>query len=199
MLYRDDAERMAGKIGRDLRPLRSVYSEKPRAADGVPGKEAQEMSAEQNKAIARRVYQIVSTGDFERAEEIVDQDAPDNELLPDDPPAKLIDTFKETFTEAREGFPDLSITIEDVMAEGDRVGCPSRHARHPLGRVPRHCSHRQAGGGQGHLLFPHLRRQDLRAFPTRRRSERPPAPVPMFLNFREHYFHAFASCLVSSI
>jgi hypothetical protein len=60
------------------------------------------------------------TGDFERAEEIVDQDAPDNELLQDDPPAKLIDTFKETFAEAREGFPDLSIAVEDVMAEGDR-------------------------------------------------------------------------------
>jgi steroid delta-isomerase-like uncharacterized protein len=79
------------------------------------------MSAEQNKAIARRVYEIVTTGDFGRAEEIVDQDAPDNELLPHDPPAKLIDTFKETFTEARAGFPDLSITVEDVMAEGDRV------------------------------------------------------------------------------
>ncbi len=77
--------------------------------------------SEENKAIARRVYEIVSTGDFERAREIVDQDAPDNELLPNDPPAKLIDTFKETFAEAREGFPDLSITVEDVMAEGDRV------------------------------------------------------------------------------
>ena len=76
---------------------------------------------EENKAIARQVYQIISTGDLEQAEEIVDQDAPDNELLPDDPPTKLIDTFKETFSEAREGFPDLSITVEDVMAEGDRV------------------------------------------------------------------------------
>ena len=84
-------------------------------------KETQEMSTEQNKAIARRIYEIVTTGDFGRAEEIVDQDAPDNELLPDDPPAKLIDTFKETFTEARAGFPDLSITVEDVMTEGDRV------------------------------------------------------------------------------
>src|SRR5215204_3849506 len=79
------------------------------------------MSAEQNKAIARRVYEIVSTGDFGRTEEIVDPEAPDNELLPDDPPAKLIDTFKEIFSEAREGFPDLSITVEDVMAEGDKV------------------------------------------------------------------------------
>ncbi len=66
---------------------------------------------EQNKAIARRVYQIVSRGDFGRGPEIVDQDAPDNELLPDDPPARLIDTFKETFSEVREGFPDLSVTV----------------------------------------------------------------------------------------
>jgi steroid delta-isomerase-like uncharacterized protein len=76
---------------------------------------------EENKAIARRVYEIISTGDFDRAEEIVDRQAPDNELRPDDPPAKLIDTFKETFSEARESFPDLTISIEDVMAEGDWV------------------------------------------------------------------------------
>ncbi len=77
--------------------------------------------SEENKAIARRVYQMISTGDFDRAEEIVDASSPDNELLPGDPSAKLIDTFKETFAEARAGFPDLSITVEDVMAEGDRV------------------------------------------------------------------------------
>jgi steroid delta-isomerase-like uncharacterized protein len=76
---------------------------------------------EVNKAIARRVYEIISTGDFDRAAEIVDREAPDNELRPGDPPAKLIDTFKETFSEAREGFPDLTISIEDVMAEGDWV------------------------------------------------------------------------------
>ncbi len=76
---------------------------------------------EENKAIVRRVYEIISTGDFDRGEEIVDREVPDNELRPGDPPAKLIDTFKETFSEAREGFPDLTISIEDVMAEGDRV------------------------------------------------------------------------------
>ena len=77
--------------------------------------------SEENKAIARRVYEIVSRGDFGQAREIVDQDAPDNELLPDDPPAKLMETFKETFAEAREAFPDLSVAVEGLMAEGDRV------------------------------------------------------------------------------
>jgi steroid delta-isomerase-like uncharacterized protein len=76
---------------------------------------------EENKAIVRKVYEIISTGDFDLAEEIVDASAPDNELRPGDPPAKLIETFKETFSEAREGFPDLTIAVEEVMAEGDKV------------------------------------------------------------------------------
>jgi predicted ester cyclase len=76
---------------------------------------------EENKAIARRVYEIISTGNFGRASEIVDQDAPDNELRPGDPPAKLIETFEQTFAEAREGFPDLSVVVEDVMTEGNWV------------------------------------------------------------------------------
>ena len=78
------------------------------------------MSGEK-KAVVRRVYEIISTGDFDRAEEIVDPDVPDNELLPCDPPAKLIDTFTETFSEAREAFPDVRVTVEDLVAEGDRV------------------------------------------------------------------------------
>ena len=76
---------------------------------------------EENKAIARRVYEIICTGDFDLAEEIVDASAPDNELLPDDPPAKLIETFKGTFSEAREAFPDMRVTVEGVIAEGDTV------------------------------------------------------------------------------
>jgi steroid delta-isomerase-like uncharacterized protein len=76
---------------------------------------------EENKDIARRVYEIISAGNFDRAEEIVDASAPDNELLAGDPPAKLIDTFKETFSEAREAFPDMRVTVEDLIAEGDKV------------------------------------------------------------------------------
>ena len=52
--------------------------------------------SEENKAIARRVCEIVSTGDFGRTKEIVD-------------------------SEARAAFPDLNVTVEEVMAEGDRV------------------------------------------------------------------------------
>jgi predicted ester cyclase len=95
--------------------------------------------SEENKAIARRVYEIISTGDFGRAGEIVDEDAPDNELLPNDPPAKLIDTFEETFSEARAAFPDLSVTVENVVAEGDR------------GRPASSCAARIRGSYRGSL------------------------------------------------
>jgi steroid delta-isomerase-like uncharacterized protein len=77
--------------------------------------------SEENKAIARRVYEIISTGDFERAEEIVNPDVADNECPLERGRPKLIDTFKETFSEAREAFPDIRVTVEDLVAEGDRV------------------------------------------------------------------------------
>jgi hypothetical protein len=79
---------------------------------------------EENKTIARKVYEIISTGDFDRAEEIIDASAPDNELLPGGPPAKLIDTCKETFAEAREGFLDFSV-VEDMVAAEQVLKVPS--------------------------------------------------------------------------
>jgi predicted ester cyclase len=123
---------------------------------------------EENKAMTRRVYEIISTGDFGRAEEIVDQDAPDNELLSYDPPAKLIDTFKETFAEAREAFPDLSITVEDVMAEGDRVATRVTMRGTHRGEFHVDRSDRQAGGGESDRHVPHLRRQDRGALGAHR-------------------------------
>lgn len=78
--------------------------------------------SEENKAVVRRVYEIISTGNFDRAGEIVDPDAPDNEAVPCvDPEAKLIEVFRETFSETREAFPDMRVTVEDMITEGDRV------------------------------------------------------------------------------
>jgi hypothetical protein len=58
----------------------------------------------------------------------VDQDAPDNELRPGDPPAKLI----ETFVEAREGLREgLSVVVEDVMGNSPRCCRASSHGRSP--------------------------------------------------------------------
>jgi hypothetical protein len=77
---------------------------------------------EENKIIARRVYEIISTGDLDRAGEIVDPEAPDNELLSDDLPARFIETFKDTFTEAREAFPDYRQARRDRPDEIPSLG-----------------------------------------------------------------------------
>ncbi len=78
---------------------------------------------EENKAIARRVYEIIATGDLDRTEEIVDPNAPDSERPSgtEHPQPKLIDTFKQFATEVHTAFPDMRITVEDMLAEGDRV------------------------------------------------------------------------------
>lgn len=79
--------------------------------------------SEENKAIVRKVYDIIVSGDFDRASEIVDPDAPDNERPPgtEHPRPKLIETFEQFATEVRTAFPDMHITVEDMIAEGDRV------------------------------------------------------------------------------
>jgi steroid delta-isomerase-like uncharacterized protein len=122
---------------------------------------------DENKAIAKRVYEIISSGDFDRAEEIVDASAPDNELRPGDPPATLIDTFKETFSEAREAFPDMRVTVVDLVAEGDRVAA----------RVTMRGTHR--GVFQG--LAPTGKRVEVRAMDMFRISDR---------KIVEHWGHA---------
>src|SRR5215218_909453 len=77
--------------------------------------------SEENKALVRKVYEIIAGGGFGRAEEIVNPDVADNECPLERGRPKLIDTFKETFSEAREAFPDIRVTVEDLVAEGDRV------------------------------------------------------------------------------
>jgi steroid delta-isomerase-like uncharacterized protein len=79
------------------------------------------MSAEHNKRIARRVFEEVwNEANFATADALVDPDyinhAPG---LPGMPPGSeglkyLVSTF-------RAAFPDLQMTVEDQIAEGDRV------------------------------------------------------------------------------
>ena len=79
--------------------------------------------SEENKVVARKVYEITATGNLDRAEEIVDPEAPDNERPPGSEylHPKLIETFRQFAADAHAAFPDMRIMIEDMIAEGDRV------------------------------------------------------------------------------
>jgi predicted ester cyclase len=79
-----------------------------------------------NKAAAQRVFvEILNEGRLEVADEIV---APHFRLhSPTRPePFEGPDGFKEFVTDLRRGFPDLKITIEQVIGEGEFVAIRSR-------------------------------------------------------------------------
>jgi predicted ester cyclase len=80
------------------------------------------MSAEENKAIVRRYVEEVWTRrniealeEFYPGPDLVEQEDPARQYLPS------IDDAKEYVRQVQAAFPDLSVTIEDMIAEGDRV------------------------------------------------------------------------------
>ena len=80
------------------------------------------MSAEENKTIVRRYVEEVWTRrniealeEFYPGPDLVEQEDPARQDLPS------IDDAKEYVRQVQAAFPDLSVTIEDMIAEGDRV------------------------------------------------------------------------------
>ena len=79
------------------------------------------MSGEENKAIALRLYEeIINTGDFDKADEVISPDLVDHEETPFPVPPG-IEGFKQGFSTFREVFPDLRMDVQDMIAEGDKV------------------------------------------------------------------------------
>jgi predicted ester cyclase len=78
------------------------------------------MTTEENKATVRRFFEeLFNQGNLAIADEIVDVDHLDHMLGPDVPrgPASV----QEAVRANRALFPDLRFTVEDTIAEGDRV------------------------------------------------------------------------------
>lgn len=79
------------------------------------------MLAEKNKALTRRFYEeIFSKGNLTIADELIDTNCIDhNPFIPGQTPG--LEGAKQVYTMVRTAFPDLRITIEDQVAEGDKV------------------------------------------------------------------------------
>lgn len=77
------------------------------------------MSIEENKAIAQRAVEAINAGDFALLESLVAPDGADHAVPPGMPPTR--DSAIQFLTMFRAAFPDLHYTLEDVIAEGDRV------------------------------------------------------------------------------
>jgi steroid delta-isomerase-like uncharacterized protein len=78
------------------------------------------MSTEENKAIDRRlVEEGFNKGNMAILEEFIAVDCVDHAAPPGMPPGR--EGVKQFFAMFRSAFPDLHFTIEDVVAEGDKV------------------------------------------------------------------------------
>ncbi len=77
------------------------------------------MSAE-NKAILRRFFEdLFNTGNLDVADEIVATDYLNHNPAPGETPGR--DGLKQFIAATRTGLPDLLFTVEDQIAEGDKV------------------------------------------------------------------------------
>jgi steroid delta-isomerase-like uncharacterized protein len=76
--------------------------------------------SEDNKALARRFYELWENGDLDALGEVVAEDSVDHD--PYNPHGQEgLEGAKKTIAMYREAFPDTRFTIEDQLADGDKV------------------------------------------------------------------------------
>ncbi|MBI1885725.1 MAG: ester cyclase [Chloroflexi bacterium] len=75
--------------------------------------------SEQNKALVRRlIEEVIGRGDFALIDELVAADYVGHSSTPE---TYSREGHKQFFAALRRAFPDLQITVEDQIAEGDKV------------------------------------------------------------------------------
>ncbi len=79
------------------------------------------MSAEENKALVRRfIEEVINEGNMATVDELVDPDWVDHD--PNSPEEiRGIGGSKQFYGDFRSAFPDIQVTIEEQVAEGDKV------------------------------------------------------------------------------
>jgi steroid delta-isomerase-like uncharacterized protein len=77
------------------------------------------MSLEDNKAVILRLYDAFNAGDLKAIDEALSANVVD--LFPIEGQASGVEGFKERLTKLRKSFPDLSFTIETIIADGNIV------------------------------------------------------------------------------
>jgi len=75
--------------------------------------------SEQNKALIRRWIEEVQKGNLDVMDEVLASDFVDHSLLPGQRPDRQ--GYKQGLSEDRDAFQNLKITVEDQIAEGDKV------------------------------------------------------------------------------
>ena len=77
------------------------------------------MSSERNFAAMERFGEIVNSGNFRALDEVIAPGAIDHDPAPGQGPGP--EGFRHFFTELRTAFPDLKISVEQLVADEDHV------------------------------------------------------------------------------
>ncbi len=77
------------------------------------------MSQEENKAMMRRLYQVFSSGDLGTLDQFIASDVIDHNPNPTQAPG--LQGIQDYFRQVRDAFTNFKITVEDQVAEGDKV------------------------------------------------------------------------------
>ncbi len=80
------------------------------------------MSTEENKAVARRIFEEIING---RNLEVVEELIAPGYLFHGSGGRELRgpEGFKQLISQPHAAFPDFHLTVEDIIAEGDKVAC----------------------------------------------------------------------------
>lgn len=80
------------------------------------------MTTEENKAIAERFAQVWSAGGLHLVDELAAPDIVVSYPIPPEP-MRGAEAFKAFLSELIAGLPDVSVTVDETIAEGDKVAC----------------------------------------------------------------------------
>jgi len=79
------------------------------------------MSAEENKALVRRWIEEMNKGNLDIMDEIIAADYVYHNAFPPPEEVRGLEEYKQAMAGYFTAFPDVKITIEDQIAEGDKV------------------------------------------------------------------------------
>jgi steroid delta-isomerase-like uncharacterized protein len=80
------------------------------------------VSTKENKAIAHRFAQVWTAAGLHILDELAAPDIVVSYPIPPEP-LRGAEAFKDFLMEVIAGLPDASVTVDDTIAEGDRVAC----------------------------------------------------------------------------
>jgi predicted ester cyclase len=109
-------------LGTSAGCARHHVRDEPRASKRKDGAMSQ---TEELKRAAARFYETVNaamrTGNLARLDEVLAPTAVDHNPTPGQTPGR--DGIKKAFAEFHAAFPDMQMSVEDMLAEGDKVAC----------------------------------------------------------------------------